>query len=204
MAHNLEYRSDRGTSSFFSRKELAWHQLGQVVQDTVNPNEALKLANLDYEVALKPIYASFIPEGCVVRGNEPYFEVYDKQNNFIRRKIMKNVKDIFEEQQAQELKGKIKLKIQQGKEWIVENKETIIILAPVVIGGVTTITKVVGKQMKLNKEKALKDLYCYDRSLGHYWNLRRELTNNEWVAIDRRKSNGERLADILADMRVLK
>ncbi len=117
---------------------------------------------------------------------------------------MKNVKDIFEEQQAQELKGKIKLKIQQGKEWIVENKETIIILAPVVIGGVTTITKVVGKQMKLNKEKALKDLYCYDRSLGHYWNLRRELTNNEWVAIDRRKSNGERLADILADMRVLK
>ena len=84
MAHNLEYRNDRGTSSFFSRKELAWHQLGQVVQDTVNPNEALKLANLDYEVALKPIYASFIPEGCVVRGNEPYFEVYDKQNNFIQ------------------------------------------------------------------------------------------------------------------------
>ena len=40
---------------------------------------------------------------------------------------MKNVKDIFEEQQAQELKGKIKKKIQDGKEWIVENKELIIL-----------------------------------------------------------------------------
>lgn len=117
---------------------------------------------------------------------------------------MKNVKDIFKEQEAQKLKGKIKQKFQDGKEWVIDNKETIIVLAPVVIGGVTTITKVVGKQMKLHKEKVLKNLYCYDRSLGHYWRLKRELTNKEWVSIDRRKSNGERLADILTEMRVLK
>lgn len=59
-------------------------------------------------------------------------------------------------------------------------------------------------QIKLNKEKDLKDLYCYDRSLGHYWKLRRELTNTEWVEIDKRKNNGERLSDILSEMKVLK
>lgn len=48
-----------------------------------------------------------------------------------------------------------------------------------------------------------KHLYCYDRSLGHYWKLRRELTNEEWLEIDKRKKNGERLSDILDDMRVL-
>jgi len=50
----------------------------------------------------------------------------------------------------------------------------------------------------------LKDLYCYDRSLGHYWKLRRELTNSEWVEIDQRKQNGERLADILDELKALK
>ena len=56
----------------------------------------------------------------------------------------------------------------------------------------------------MKKEKDLKDLYCYDRSLGHYWTLRRRLTNAEWVEIDKRKNNGERLADILSELKVLK
>ena len=56
----------------------------------------------------------------------------------------------------------------------------------------------------MHKEKDLKDLYCYDRSLGHYWRLRRELTNAEWIEIDKRKNNGERLADILDELKVLK
>ena len=56
----------------------------------------------------------------------------------------------------------------------------------------------------MDKEKKVKDLYCYDRSLGHYWALRRELTNAEWVLVDKRKANGERLADILDELKVLK
>ena len=47
------------------------------------------------------------------------------------------------------------------------------------------------KHAALTKEQNLKDLYCYDRSLGHYWKLRRELTNEEWLEIDKRKKNGE-------------
>lgn len=63
MAHNLEYNVERGTTSFFSRKELAWHGLGQIIQEAVSPEEALKLANLDYEVKLTPIWANHIPKG---------------------------------------------------------------------------------------------------------------------------------------------
>lgn len=102
------------------------------------------------------------------------------------------------------LKEAIKSKIQQGKEWAVRNKETIVTYAPIVIPGVITVTKVVGRRINLRKQESIKNLYCYDRSLGHYWSLRRELSNQEWLEVDRRKRNGERLSDILADLRVLK
>ena len=108
------------------------------------------------------------------------------------------------ESKRRAFKDKINTKIQNGKEWIVRNKEAVITLTPVIIGGVTTVTKVVGKRINLRKQENLKDLYCYDRSLGHYWRLRRELTNKEWLEIDQRKKNGERLSDILEQMKVLK
>ena len=101
-------------------------------------------------------------------------------------------------------KEKIKSKLKKGAAWCAKNKETLIALTPVVVGGISTITKVVGKHINLRKEETVKELYCYDRSLGHYWSLRRDLTNKEWLEIDERKKNGERLADILAGMKVLK
>jgi len=75
---NIEFNSSRNTHSFFSRKEVAWHGLGQVVQEAKTPEEVLHLANLDFEVALKPIYTSYIPDGCIVKGSEPYLEAYEK------------------------------------------------------------------------------------------------------------------------------
>lgn len=115
-----------------------------------------------------------------------------------------SMKEIKREARKRELKEKFNAKIQNGKEWFIRNKETVITLTPVVIGGLTTIIKVVSKRINLAKEEELKDLYCYDRSLGHYWQLRRELTNKEWLEIDKRKKNGERLSDILDEMKVLK
>lgn len=70
--------------------------------------------------------------------------------------------------------------------------------------GTATIVKVVGKRINLHKQESVKNLYCYDRSLGHYWRLRRELSNREWLEIDNRKRNGERLSEILDEMKVLK
>lgn len=108
------------------------------------------------------------------------------------------------EEKRAEFKARLNEKIQNGKEWIIRNKETVITLTPVVVGSITTVAKVVGKRINLRKQESLKDLYCYDRSLGHYWRLRRELSNQEWLEVDRRKRHGEHLADILSDMRVLK
>ena len=114
------------------------------------------------------------------------------------------MKEFRREQKKREFKEKVSSKIQSGKEWFSRNRETVIAFTPIVIGCVTTATKVVGKRINLHKEESLKEEYCYDRSLGHYWSLRRKLTNKEWLEIDKRKKNGERLADILAEMKVLK
>ena len=112
--------------------------------------------------------------------------------------------DFEREQKRREFKEKIYVKIQNGKDLVIRNKEAILVLTPIAIKGLKTITEVVDKRSNLKKEEELKDLYCYDRSLGHYWRLRRELSNKEWLEIDQRKKNGERLADILDEMKVLK
>lgn len=118
------------------------------------------------------------------------------------------VEDIDRSLEFARKKAAFKRKVRNGLnktgEWIYRNKEMVIFFTPIVVGGLGTLVRVVGKSINLSKEKAVKDLYCYDRSLGHYWALRRELTNSEWVEIDKRKADGERLADILSDLRVLK
>lgn len=114
------------------------------------------------------------------------------------------IEDFQREARRRAFKEKVSLKIQQGKDWFVRNKEAVVTLTPVIIGGVTTVMKVVSKHVGQHKDEQLKDLYCYDRSLGHYWKLRRELTNDEWLEIDKRKKNGERLSDILDELKVLK
>ena len=107
------------------------------------------------------------------------------------------------ETKFQRFKRKTVARAEKVIDWAKRNKDTILVLAPAVIGGTATIVKVVGKRVNLHKTEELKNLYCYDRSLGHYWALRRELSNAEWLEIDKRKKEGERLSDILDDMKVL-
>ena len=65
MAANIEFNQDRNSYSFYSLKEHAWHGLGQVVEEAKTPEEVIRLANLDYEVDLAPMFASFIPNDAV-------------------------------------------------------------------------------------------------------------------------------------------
>lgn len=115
-----------------------------------------------------------------------------------------DIVDFEKEARRRERKAKFQSKCNNAMNWINNNKELILFLGPLALGAVTVGIKSVNKHAKMKKEKDLKDLYCYDRSLGHYWKLRRELTNSEWVEIDKRKNNGERLADILSELKVLK
>lgn len=84
------------------------------------------------------------------------------------------------------------------------HKEELMIAIPAVASVATVCVKAASKHTSQHREKDLKENYCYDRSLGHYWKLRRAPSNSEWVEIDRRKRSGERLADILDELHLLK
>jgi phage/plasmid-like protein (TIGR03299 family) len=51
MGHNLNFNARKGTYSFASHSEKAWHGLGTIVDKAMTSQEAIELANLDYEVA---------------------------------------------------------------------------------------------------------------------------------------------------------
>ena len=109
-------------------------------------------------------------------------------------------------QKTADWKAKVANKFKNGLLWIEEHKDVIIIATPLVIAGLGfggKVIKTVGQHHNVMKQQELQDLYCYDRSLGHYWKLKRKPTNTEWVQIDRMKSEGRRLADILSEMRLL-
>lgn len=108
------------------------------------------------------------------------------------------------EEKVDDFKWKCKSTIKNFGRWCADNKELLITVVPVVVGGAATVSRVVGRRVNLHKQESIKNLYCYDRSLGHYWRLRRELSNTEWLEIDQRKKNGEKLGDILSELKVLK
>lgn len=56
MGHNLEIKKN-GKASFVSNTEKAWHGLGTIVDHAMTSEEAIKLANLDYQVIKVPMFA---------------------------------------------------------------------------------------------------------------------------------------------------
>lgn len=98
--------------------------------------------------------------------------------------------------------------------WWDDNKDWAIYVLPVAVGlgawtvkllvkGGANCLKDISRSRLLKKEQMLKELYCYDRSMGHYWKLNRTLTANEWKKVAARKAAGETLAEILDSMHVI-
>lgn len=85
MAHQINFNEKKGTHSFASNGEKAWHNLGQVVNGAMTSEEAIKLANLDYEVDKTTIHARI--EGVGEEGIVLYeafdnrFATYRKDTN---------------------------------------------------------------------------------------------------------------------------
>lgn len=103
-----------------------------------------------------------------------------------------------------EIRWKAHRAVTNFKDMCKQHPEIALAVVTGAIGSARFIGKSAIKRINLNKQQDVKELYCYDRSLGHYWELRRKLNNHEWVEIDKRKRNGEKLADILDSMKVLK
>lgn len=104
----------------------------------------------------------------------------------------------------EEISEKAKDKTLIAVDWCKDHKETIVVFGPVIIGSLVEIIKITTKHHMVNEEKALKERYIYDRSLGHYYEMKRQPKRSEWLQIDQRKQNGETLGEILSDMRLLK
>jgi phage/plasmid-like protein (TIGR03299 family) len=56
MAHHINYNDETEKHSFFSVKEKAWHNLGQIIQDYPTSAEAIQHAGLDYEVEKRKLF----------------------------------------------------------------------------------------------------------------------------------------------------
>lgn len=115
-----------------------------------------------------------------------------------------DLEDIIKAEKKAKKREAFQNKIKSIGTWITNNKELVIVAIPVVAGAVTGATKLVKKTVVQRQAKDLKELYCYDPSLGHYWRLKRKLTNADWIKINARKNNGESLGTILDELKVLK
>jgi hypothetical protein len=65
MAHNLNFNEQTAKHSFFSVKEKAWHNLGQVIQDYPTSAEAILHAGLDYEVEKRKLFTPSLQDGTI-------------------------------------------------------------------------------------------------------------------------------------------
>ena len=104
------------------------------------------------------------------------------------------------------VKWNARKKFDATKKWCEDNTELAIAMIPVGLVAIKTITgtvKSIDRKIDLKKEQELQELYVYDHSLGMYHKLRRPLSSNEKVEIDRRRQNGESKLQILASMGVL-
>ena len=85
-----------------------------------------------------------------------------------------------------------------------ENKEEIVALTPVAIGGIAVLAKAISKHNAIKAEQMLKDRKIYDPRMGHYYTMKRKPTDWQWTEIDRRFRNGEGYGEILKDLGLLK
>lgn len=116
---------------------------------------------------------------------------------------MSNIKEVLSEK-ATTVKAKAKEFGSNTYEFCQKHKEALIVFVPVMVSGTIELIKIAARSRNTKEDKYLKENYVYDRSSGHYYELKRQPKSSEWRLIDQRKAEGELLGDILNDMRILK
>jgi phage/plasmid-like protein (TIGR03299 family) len=81
MAHNLNFNEQTAKHSFFSVKEKAWHNLGQIIQDYPTSAEAILHAGLDYEVEKRKLFTPSLQDATIEVPN--YFSTVRTDTNAI-------------------------------------------------------------------------------------------------------------------------
>lgn len=100
------------------------------------------------------------------------------------------------------LKTKAKETARNALQWAKENPELCAVVTAAAGAGVKGLKSLV-RTHNIHREQYNKDRYIYDRSLGMYLKTRRPLRNKDYIMINRRRRNGEKLSDILTSMNIL-
>ena len=88
--------------------------------------------------------------------------------------------------------------------WWEENKDDVIALTPVVIGGLTVAFKFGSKMVSAHKAKYMREHAIWDPKAMHWWIMKKKPTSWQWSEIDRRKNAGESMESILRSLGMLK
>ena len=109
--------------------------------------------------------------------------------------------DEFKKEAAKrERKAAVEKKLDEIAKWYKENENFVNFTVPFAAG----ILFGLFKKLKAAGKDYYKDTHYYDHSAGHWWELRRRLTNKEWQHFQIRKQNGESTLEIFQSMGVLK
>ena len=92
----------------------------------------------------------------------------------------KKVVNFEREMKKAQIKAWFRSKANSAANWLNENKETIIVLGPVAIGAVTTLVKVVGKNVNLRKGIIGVCAVNY-QTLSGFRSIRGRTTENGWL-----------------------
>ena len=106
------------------------------------------------------------------------------------------------------LKGKMRWKCYKTRAFVKDHWAEIIVYTPVAVAAAVSVVKF-GKLLIPHKtaaemEMEMKNLTYYDRHTNMRFDLNRKLSNEEKTEILNRIGEGERVDDILKDLRVLK
>lgn len=93
MAHNIEFNTEKETYSFVSNRVPAWHKLGTIVDGAMNWEQAMSLANLDFEVRKvqmqNPVSGEPVEAWGVLRNdNEAFLGVVGERYTPIQNKSL--------------------------------------------------------------------------------------------------------------------
>lgn len=121
-------------------------------------------------------------------------EIIDKDGTII---------NFEKEDNKTEFRRKFKKAKNDAINFVKNNKELIVASIPVVITCINVANKIV-KTIDSRMERTRKDNQYYDRTLGMYVDLKRKPKQSEYIKIQERRNNGEKLSDILIDMGLVK
>ena len=95
-------------------------------------------------------------------------------------------------------------KAEDFREWWRDNKEAVIILAPIVVGGLKVAQKSITRHADAKAREDLVTKRVWDPRLGTWYELRRPLNNSQRLKLEELKADGYTTGEALHSLGVLK